>query len=203
MGHGDRTGKLAKKGKTATITFDEAARKSFLTGFRKRKNERRQHARQKIAEQVRQEKLEARQEKRELQRQALNLHAREEEPDEAAGSDEEPAGAEVATYAFDDYTATTVVEPLLPESEDEAEGEAEAAEAARPRGGGSGKPSQPAPKKPKKFNLSQPLSVAIPGFKPKVLAGGGGGGKKKPPKKKKAKILSKKQKGKRKGQLER
>jgi len=45
--------------------FDEAARKDFITGFHKRKTERKQLARQKIAERVRQEKLEARKEKRE------------------------------------------------------------------------------------------------------------------------------------------
>ena len=56
----DTTGKAARKGKGPVISFDEGARKQFLTGFRKRKNERRQHARQKIAEQVRNEKIEAR-----------------------------------------------------------------------------------------------------------------------------------------------
>ncbi len=41
-----------KSGKRAprVITWDDDARKEFITGFRKRKNERRQHARQKIAE---------------------------------------------------------------------------------------------------------------------------------------------------------
>ena len=38
-----------------TISFDEGARKDFITGFHKRRNERRQLARNKVAKQVRQE----------------------------------------------------------------------------------------------------------------------------------------------------
>ena len=82
MGRGDITGKLSKsKPKGAVISFDEEARKSFLTGFRKRKNDRRQYARQKIAEQVRQEKLSARQERRTMQKQALASAVSEDEED--------------------------------------------------------------------------------------------------------------------------
>ena len=44
--------------KPREIVFDAGARKEFITGFRKRKTERQQHARQKIAERVRQEKIE-------------------------------------------------------------------------------------------------------------------------------------------------
>ena len=62
MGRANQKAKKPKGG--AVITFDESARKQFLTGFRKRKNERRQHARQKIAEQVRNEKIEERKERR-------------------------------------------------------------------------------------------------------------------------------------------
>ena len=87
MGRGDITGKLSKsKPKGAVISFNEEARKSFLTGFRKRKNDRRQYARQKIAEQVRQEKLSARQERRTMQKQALASAVSEDEED---GSDAE------------------------------------------------------------------------------------------------------------------
>ena len=162
MGRGDLTGKLSKqKNKGPVISFDEGARKTFLTGFRKRKNDRRQFARQKIAEQVRQEKLSARQEKRVMQREALtNAGASDDEDDE---EDAEPAGAEVATYDFGDALATVVVEPLLQDEPEEPEEEEEE----RPGGRGA---SYTAPKKPKKFNLSQPLSQAIPGYKPKVRA---------------------------------
>ena len=161
MGRGDITGKAgAKKSKTkgAVISFDEDARKSFLTGFRKRKNDRRQYARQKIAEQVRQEKLTARQERRVMQKEALAGASDDEE-----GSDAEPEGAEVSTYASGDALVTTVVEALLPD-EDEKEEEEDA------KLGRVGGPSYTAPKKMKKFNLSQPLSQAVPGYKPKVRA---------------------------------
>ena len=160
MGRGDITGKLSKsKPKGAVISFNEEARKSFLTGFRKRKNDRRQYARQKIAEQVRQEKLSARQERRTMQKQALASAVSEDEED---GSDAEPEGAEVSTYASasGDALVTTVVEALLPD-EDEKEEEDEK----QWRVGG---PSYTAPKKTKKFNLSQPLSLAVPGYKPKA-----------------------------------
>ena len=56
-----------------SISFDESARKDFLTGFRKRKNERRQFARNKIAQEVRQEKLKDRQDKREADRSARGI----------------------------------------------------------------------------------------------------------------------------------
>ena len=143
MGRGDITGKLSKsKPKGAVISFDEEARKSFLTGFRKRKNDRRQYARQKIAEQVRQEKLSARQERRTMQKQALASAVSEDEED---GSDAEPEGAEVSTYASasGDALVTTVVEALLPD-EDEKDEEDEK----QWRVGG---PSYTAPKKTKKF----------------------------------------------------
>ena len=159
MGRGDITGKLSKsKSKGAVISFDEDARKSFLTGFRKRKNDRRQYARQKIAEQVRQEKLTARQERRVMQKEALAGADSEDED----GSDAEPEGAEVSTYASGGALVTTVVEALLPD-EDEKEEEEE-------KLGRVGGPSYTAPKKMKKFNLSQPLSQAVPGYKPKARA---------------------------------
>ena len=161
MGRGDLTGKLSKaKSKGPVISFDEGARKTFLTGFRKRKNDRRQFARQKIAEQVRQEKLTARQERRVMQKEALSMHDSDDE--DGDGSDAEPAGAEVATYVSGDALVTTVVEALLPDEEEEEEEEEKLG-----RVGGA---SYTAPKKLKKFNLSQPLSQAIPGYKPKVRA---------------------------------
>jgi hypothetical protein len=161
MGRGDITGKLSKsKTKGAVISFDEDARKTFLTGFRKRKNDRRQYARQKIAEQVRQEKLTARQERREAQKEALA--GADSDGSDSDGSDAEPEGAEVSTYASGDALVTTVVEALLPD-EDEKEEEDE-------KLGRVGGPSYTAPKKIKKFNLSQPLSQAVPGYKPKARA---------------------------------
>ena len=62
---GGKSGRKSGKRAPRVITWDDDARKEFITGFRKRKNERRQHARQKIAEEVRQEKIEMRREQRE------------------------------------------------------------------------------------------------------------------------------------------
>eukprot|EP00966_Prymnesium_polylepis_P144199 3329126-Prymnesium_polylepis.1 len=64
MGRRERKKSGSKGGGSKMITFDENARKDYLTGFRKRKNERKQLSRQKIAEQVRQDKIEARAEKK-------------------------------------------------------------------------------------------------------------------------------------------
>ena len=63
-------GKNMKVRKTSAkeIVFDEDKRRDFLTGFRKRKNERRQFARNKIAEEVRKERLEERKERREFKK---------------------------------------------------------------------------------------------------------------------------------------
>ena len=95
-----------------------------------------------------------------MQKQALASAVSEDED----GSDAEPEGAEVSTYASasGDALVTTVVEALLPD-EDEKEEEDEK----QWRVGG---PSYTAPKKTKKFNLSQPLSLAVPGYKPKARA---------------------------------
>ena len=49
----------AKKG-LPTITFDDAKRTEFITGFHKRKNERRQHARRRIEREVKADKLQER-----------------------------------------------------------------------------------------------------------------------------------------------
>ena len=149
MGRGDITGKLSKsKTKGAVISFDEDARKTFLTGFRKRKNDRRQYARQKIAEQVRQEKLTARQERREAQKEALA--GADSDGSDSDGSDAEPEGAEVSTYASGDALVTTVVEALLPD-EDEKEEEDE-------KLGRVGGPSYTAPKKIKKFKFYKKMT---------------------------------------------
>tara|TARA_B110001452_G_scaffold169508_1_gene141734 strand:- start:589 stop:1197 length:609 start_codon:yes stop_codon:yes gene_type:complete len=177
--------KASKKGGGAVITFDAGARKEFLTGFRKRKNERRQHARQKIAETVRNEKLEERKERREATKAATNFQVLDDDDDD--DDDDEPENAEVNTYQFGDSLATTVVESLLPEDEEE-----DLPRAPLKSGGDKG---EAAPKpKAKKFNLKQSLATAIPGFKPKVLSGGGSVPKKKKEGGGKKKILSKKKK---------
>ena len=95
----------------------------------------------------------------------------------------EPAGAEVASFIFQDTPTTTSVTPLLEEPEPAPE--------ARRGGGGEGRGGADAdarPKKLKKFNLSQPLANAIPGYKPAK------GLKKARKVKKKKKVVSKKEK---------
>ena len=63
----------ANKPHRKEIVFDENARRDFITGFRKRKNERRQQARQRIAEEVRLEKVKERQENREFMKQQRSV----------------------------------------------------------------------------------------------------------------------------------
>ena len=103
----------AKKG-LPTITFDDAKRTEFITGFHKRKNERRQHARRRIEREVKADKLQERQEKRDAIKE---IHGRGVDEDDevsgcGSGSDEEGEGAEVASYIFQDTVTTTSVTPL-------------------------------------------------------------------------------------------
>jgi ribosomal RNA-processing protein 17 len=165
----------------ATLVFDASARKDFITGFHKRKVERRQQARQRIAGEVRQEKLDARREKREQLKTLRGIGlgeaavgaaggslggdrshkpgARVEGPAPKPGSASAAAeedNAERATYEFDGMVATTFVSSLEPEPEPEAP--------RRPRPAGQRGSSTPRPKD-KKFNLDMPLATAIPGYK--------------------------------------
>lgn len=67
----------------ATLVFDPKARLDYITGFHRRKMERRQKARQKLAEEVRQDKLQVRREKRD---QTKHLHGIGDVGKEAVGS---------------------------------------------------------------------------------------------------------------------
>jgi len=165
----------------ATLVFDASARKDFITGFHKRKVERRQQARQRIAGEVRQEKLEARREKREQLKALRGIGLGEAAVGAAGGSlggdrnrghgakvagpapkpgsasaAAENDNAERATYEFEGMVATTVVSSLEPEPEPE--------QPRRPRPDGQRGSSTPRPKG-KKFNLDMPLATAIPGYK--------------------------------------
>ena len=168
------------------IVFDEAARRDFLTGFRKRKNERKQLARQKIAAKVRKEKIEERQERREAKKANNSVGLGDGQPTDSKPSLEAAAAAaEVSTYHFQDTLTTTVVEPLLDDDPPVVEAVEEAA--ARSRGEGAPKP------KARKFNLNVPLATAIPGYVPPKQRSGGP--KKKKEKKGKAKrLVSKREK---------
>jgi len=159
----------------AALVFDPSARKDFITGFHKRKVERKQKARQRISAGVRTDKLEQRKEKRE-QLKALRSgeamvgaggnsltgaapdgrEVKVEGPARkpVAGDDDDP-DAERATYDFEGMVATTVVSSLEPEPEPEPP---------RRRPADQRGLSAPRPKE-KKFNLDVPLMTAIPGYK--------------------------------------
>ena len=53
------------KGNKTAIVFDEASRKNFLTGFRKRKNERRKKAKEQLEKEFKEEIRKAKQKARE------------------------------------------------------------------------------------------------------------------------------------------
>ena len=188
---GGKSGRKSGKRAPRVITWDDDARKEFITGFRKRKNERRQHARQKIAEAVRQEKIEMRREQREAFRSmnSVGIGVSDDDDDGDGGDDDDaPAVAEVATYAFQDTLTTTVVAPMnFGDDEPEVEDERPPEE----RGEAAPKP------KPKVFKLNQPLATAIPGYKPKDLGKSKGSKGKLKSQRKKGKLVSKKEKAKR------
>lgn len=203
-------GRLERSKKKGTnrkeIVFDENARKEYIQGFRKRKNERRQVARQRIAEEVRQERLKEKAEARAMLKSnreiGLGDHASEDDDsgDEGGGEDGDvPPNSQLASYVFQDTITTTVVTPLLSEEEELASkgqtavepGDRPSASAAASRSGENGT------KKKKKFDLNIPLASAIPGYKPPVTKKAGGKGKKK--KSKKGKLISKKEKARNRG----
>lgn len=178
-------GPRIKRSRTKEIVFDEDARRNFLTGFRKRKNERRQFARNKLAEEVRKERLEERKERRQFKQEQVRGVGSSAADEEAADTDEEEPDsdeedAERTDYQIGDTVTTTVVSSLLGDN-----GEMELQKA---RKQSSSTPPAGRPKKElKKFNLSKPLADVIPGYKPPV-------GLKKAKKKKKSKVVSKKAK---------
>jgi len=80
----------AKKEQVKEIMFDDVARREFLTGFHKRKLQKKEAAKQKAMEREKQERLEARREKRQmLAERAVQNAAETERAYGAAISDEE------------------------------------------------------------------------------------------------------------------
>lgn len=154
-------GKNMKVRKTSAkeIVFDEDKRRDFLTGFRKRKNERRQFARNKIAEEVRKERLEERKERREFKKTLRGGAAgAAEEAEEANGNDSgdsDDEGDERTTYQDGDTLTTTVVSSLLGDDEMQLQQPPERKPAPAPKA---------AARPQKKFNLSKSLTEAIPGY---------------------------------------
>ena len=152
------------------IVFDENARREFITGFRKRKKERRQFARHKIAEEVRQEKLKERQEHRDFMKQqksvgtGVEVAADDDSAADSADDEAEPANAELTSFLLGDTLTTTVVEPLLSNEADEVAIEPQPSKRAPPAGRDASARNE-STKRRKKFDLSVPLTVAIPGYK--------------------------------------
>ncbi|XP_024542685.1 ribosomal RNA-processing protein 17 isoform X2 [Selaginella moellendorffii] len=102
--------KRARRDKGLVVEFDETKRREFLTGFRKRKNQRRKAGAMQQQAKERKKKLAARQERRLLRKQALGLqqdpessHDPEEVDDQAEGDNLE----ETVVYE-DDQTRTVV-----------------------------------------------------------------------------------------------
>ena len=205
---GKKSGLRKPRASTKAIVFDEGARKDFLTGFSKRKKERRQHARQKLAVEVRNEKLSERAERRDAKKKALGIAedgiADDDEEAAATDSDDDDGdagNAETAQFVIGDTLTTTTVESIMEDSDDEeADGAPQSKRTAqiswmggKTSGGASsgGASSDDGGFKQrvqqKKFDLSQPLASVIPGYKAPV-------GLKKKKKVKKRKLLSKKDK---------
>jgi len=96
---GDRK-QLSRRGKTRgkfaarpeEIVYDAEDHREFVTGFRRRKDERRRRAENELAEQARKERIEKRKEKRQLfkkMREARGIHAADYADDDIP-SEEEP-----------------------------------------------------------------------------------------------------------------
>mmetsp|Transcript_14035 Transcript_14035/g.56540 ORF Transcript_14035/g.56540 Transcript_14035/m.56540 type:complete len:105 (+) Transcript_14035:1076-1390(+) len=90
---GDRK-QLSRRGKTRgkfaarpeEIVYDAEDHREFVTGFRRRKDERRRRAENELAEQARKERIEKRKEKRQLfkkMREARGIHGNETFPKES------------------------------------------------------------------------------------------------------------------------
>ena len=193
---------------TKAIVFDETARKDFLTGFSKRKKERRQHARQKLAVEVRNEKLTERAERRDAKRKALGYEedmSADVDGEVDTDTDDDDGGDKVETeqesFVIGDTLTMTTVESIMQDSnDDEADGVSQTKRTAQiswmggstsggaaASSGGSDDGGFKQRVQQKKFDLSQPLASVIPGYKAPV-------GLKKKKKVKKRKLLSKKDK---------
>ncbi|KAI3481118.1 hypothetical protein L1887_56588 [Cichorium endivia] len=129
-------GKGKGKGKGPELTFDEKARAEYLTGFRKRKQERKQAGREYLAKKAKEEQLVARKELRQARkekaaenvreaRKAYGLEAEGESDLDAddASDDEQPDEADAVPqiqeeeYDSDQHHTHVVVESFDPEQE--------------------------------------------------------------------------------------
>lgn len=112
-----------------TIVFDESARKSYVTGFKKRKDERREQARKENEEKARKAKIEARKERRQAMQYALSggiVNRTADEEDEAEAEEDEAVAEPEPSKPFSkkrtifQNTLTTTTVTALHDSSDAA-----------------------------------------------------------------------------------
>ncbi|KAK9817070.1 hypothetical protein WJX72_009034 [[Myrmecia] bisecta] len=120
--------KRKTKQKGLEVVFDPDKHRDYLTGFHKRKLQRRKAALQEQDSKEKKQRLQDRAERREALRKTLQLdkyetasEASEDESKPAAPSAAEPA-ADVTVYDNDVWTTTVTTEPLAMHSESEPEG---------------------------------------------------------------------------------
>lgn len=163
---------VKNKRPTAEIVFDDEKRREFVTGFRRRRNERRQKARKKIAEQVRSDKIAARKERAEHMKEIRSIGVGagiDDGSSDEDDNDDDDAPQETLlesnTYEFQGGLATAVVTTLLDEPEVGLPTPPVAL-----LGGGAARRKGDSEPKPKllsrRIPLDVPLANAIPGYKP-------------------------------------
>lgn len=157
------------KGKGPELTFDEKARAEYLTGFRKRKQERKQAGREYLAKKAKEEQLAARKELREArkekavenvreQRKAFGLEAEgESDLDVAGNSDDEDENIDddedvvpqiqEEEYDSDEHHTHVVVESFDPEQEafEKATAVTASSSARKPKANGTSSAAAPSP----------------------------------------------------------
>lgn len=98
---------------SASVVYDPDAHREFVTGFRKRKLQRRQHAEKKAAEQERQARIEERRQKREVIRANRKQVEFGENGEVSSGEEEEKQDeAQVTTFDGDNAVVTATVTPM-------------------------------------------------------------------------------------------
>ena len=118
---GTKAGRKTCRAQIESVEFDPKDRVRYVTGFHKRKNERRKKAQEELKQRERQDRLEARAERRKALKEALYGAAGEE--GEESGEEEgavQDEGPEEKTYTSS-YRTVTVVTSAMGDSDDEQE----------------------------------------------------------------------------------
>ncbi|KAK9835043.1 hypothetical protein WJX81_006555 [Elliptochloris bilobata] len=113
--------KRRQKRKGLEVVFDPAAHKDFVTGFHKRKLQRRKEAQEKLEEKARKQRLEDRAKRREELRERLHLDRYGTPPvsEDDAPASGAPAPRRVLEYAAGDLHTTVTVAPISMYSDEE------------------------------------------------------------------------------------